>query len=97
MSITRKLASLGLTAAIVGVGVVAAASPAEAKNGTVGVRETVCADTLYVRKKPGGAYDGTLHKGQTFLVKGPKSSGYIYGFAYGQINRNGWVQDGWFC
>lgn len=65
-------------------------------NGTVGVRETVCATDLYVRTDPGGAWMGTLYKGQTFLVES-KQSGWAYGFAYGDINRRGWVQDGWFC
>lgn len=73
------------------------AGPAAAANGTVGVRETVCADSLFVRTTAGGAWTGTLYQGQTFLVEGPSSGGYIYGFAYGYINRHGWVQDGWFC
>ncbi|MEV0272312.1 hypothetical protein AB0H43_26345 [Hamadaea sp. NPDC050747] len=77
--------------------VLGAVSPAHAANGTIGVRETVCAQTLYVRTDPGGAWMGTLYSGQTFLVEGPRSGGYIYGFAYGYINRHGWVQDGWFC
>lgn len=73
------------------------AGPALAySSGTVGVRETVCANDLYVRTAPGGAWMGTLYKGQTFLVEN-KQSGWAYGFAYGDINRHGWVQDGWFC
>ncbi|MEU5708742.1 MULTISPECIES: hypothetical protein [Streptomyces] len=73
------------------------AGPAIAySNGTVGVRETVCASDLYVRTDPGGAWMGTLYKGQTFLVESKQSS-WAYGFAYGDINRHGWVQDGWFC
>jgi hypothetical protein len=52
---------------------------------------------LFVRTEPLGAWMGTLYAGQTFQVKGPRSGGYIYGFAYGHVNRNGWVQDGWFC
>jgi len=75
----------------------ALAAPAAAADGTVGVRETVCAQTLYLRTTPGGAWQGTLYNGQTFTVEGPKSGGYIYGFAYGDINRHGWVQAGWFC
>ncbi len=35
---------------------------------------------------------GTLYHGQTFLVESKKS-----GWAYGDINRHVWVQDGWFC
>lgn len=75
----------------------ATSAPAEAANGVVGVRETVCADTLFVRTTAGGAWTGTLYRGQTFLVEGPSSGGYIYGFAYGDINRHGWVENGWFC
>ena len=75
----------------------AVAGPAQAANGRTGVRETVCAQDLFVRTDPGGAWMGTLTSGQTFLVEGPRSGGYIYGFAYGHINRHGWVQDGWFC
>ncbi|SCL26360.1 hypothetical protein [Micromonospora inyonensis] len=70
---------------------------ASAAYGTIGERETVCAGDLFVRTEPNGAWMGTLYRGQTFLVEGPRSGGYIYGFAYGQINRRGWVQDGWFC
>lgn len=76
--------------------VVTTAAPAHAANGTVGVRETVCAETLDVRTAPLGAWMGTLYKGQTFLVEQLDGS-WVYGFAYGNINRHGWVQNGWFC
>ncbi|MGW1811129.1 hypothetical protein [Streptomyces sp. NPDC002078] len=83
--------------AAVSAAVLIGAGPAIAySNGTVGVRETVCASDLYVRTDPGGAWMGTLYKGQTFLME-RKQSGWAYGFAYGDINRHGWVQDGWFC
>jgi hypothetical protein len=66
-------------------------------NGTIGVRETVCANDLFVRTAPGtGPWMGTLYKGQTFLVES-RSGGSVYGFAYGNINRRGWVTDGYFC
>ncbi len=77
-----------------------AAAPAAAgrRNGRVGVRETICADSLYFRSAPhDGAFDGNMWHPQTFLVEGPKVGNYVYGFAYGQINRRGWVADGWFC
>ena len=77
--------------------VILAPTAASAANGRIGVRETVCAQDLFVRTSPGGAWMGTLHNPETFLVEGPRSGGYIYGFAYGHINRHGWVQDGWFC
>ncbi|WNI14542.1 hypothetical protein [Actinacidiphila sp. ITFR-21] len=74
----------------------AVAGPAEAAGGTVGVRETVCAQDLYVRTEPVGAWMGTLYQGETFLVEEVDGS-WVYGFAYGRINRHGWVQNGWFC
>ncbi|MGW4153187.1 hypothetical protein ACWEDF_08565 [Micromonospora chersina] len=91
-----RLARPGVAAATA-VALLAVSSPAQAADGTIGVRETVCAESLFVRTEPLGAWMGTLYAGQTFLVKGPRSGGYVYGFAYGHVNRNGWVQDGWFC
>ncbi|WP_377267072.1 hypothetical protein [Peterkaempfera sp. SMS 1(5)a] len=90
---TRTAVAVGcaLTAAAL-----AGAVPAQAADGTVGQRETVCAQDLYVRTDPGGAWMGTLFQGQTFTVE-RKQGGWDYGFAYGNINRHGWVQDGWFC
>jgi hypothetical protein len=78
------------------VALVLVAAPAQAANGHVGVRETVCADTLAVRTEPLGAWMGVLKRGQTFLVDQANGS-WAHGFAYGDINRKGWVQDGWFC
>ena len=101
MSITRIAFRAGIAAAGLVIAFTALTAPtpsAEAANGTVGQRETVCADSLYFRTEPhDGAFDGQLFRPQTFLVKGPKVGNYIYGFAYGDINRNGWVADGWFC
>ena len=86
-----------VAAAFVVAALLTAAAPAQAySGGTVGQRETVCAQDLAVRTAPGGAWMGTLYYGQTFLVE-RISSGWAYGFAYGYINRRGWVQDGWFC
>ncbi|SCK09585.1 hypothetical protein H181DRAFT_00479 [Streptomyces sp. WMMB 714] len=71
--------------------------PATAADGHTGKRETVCADTLAVRvTAPHGAWMGDLTKGQTFLVE-EAGGNWVYGFAYGDINRRGWVQNGWFC
>ncbi|MER5685249.1 hypothetical protein [Streptomyces sp. NPDC002205] len=52
--------------------------------------------TRHVLTDPGRAWTGTLYKGQTFTVES-KQGGWAYGFAYGDINRHGWVQDGWLC
>jgi uncharacterized membrane protein len=93
----RRLAPAVLAAAAL-VALVMPPAAAQAANGTIGVRETVCAESLSVRTEPGGAWMGTLYRGQTFTVQSARTSnGYVYGFAYGYINRHGWVQDGWFC
>ncbi|MFC4031946.1 hypothetical protein ACFO3J_10685 [Streptomyces polygonati] len=92
-----RTASITATgAALCALALLTTAAPAHAANGTVGVRETVCAQDLYVRTEPVGAWMGTLYQGQTFLVEQVDGS-WVYGFAYGQINRHGWVQNGWFC
>jgi hypothetical protein len=92
----RVLRTAVAAGALLTVGVTVNATQAEAANGHVGTRETVCADTLELRVSPGGARSNTLHYGETFLVE-QISGGWVYGFAYGQINHKGWVQDGWFC
>ncbi|MDC0714818.1 hypothetical protein POL68_40595 [Stigmatella sp. ncwal1] len=84
-------------AALPAIASVTPSAPGLMANGTIGKRETVCANDLYVRTDPGtGAWMGTLFKGQTFLVE-RRSGGSVYGFAYGDINRRGWVTDGYFC
>lgn len=114
MSISGKAAiraSIAVASLAIAVAVLAApAAPAQAeqdqvapaaagfRNGRIGVRETICADSLYFRTAPhDGAFDGNMWRPQTFRVEGPRVGNYIYGFAYGEINRYGWVQDGWFC
>lgn len=92
----RTVSTVAATAALSAAAVLGAALPAGAAGGTVGVRETVCAQDLYVRTEPVGAWTGTLFQGQTFLVEQVDGS-WVYGFAYGDINRRGWVQNGWFC
>jgi hypothetical protein len=98
--VVRDLRRITRAAAVTAVAAAAlttvGAGPASAANGTVGQRETVCAQSLSVRTAPGGAWMGTLTKPQTFDVE-RVSGGWVYGFAYGHVNRHGWVQDGWFC
>lgn len=61
-------------------------------------RLTVCAQSLYVRDAPAGIVRGTLYYGQTMEVDGYSSSGtYAHGFAYGYVNKWGWVLNGHFC
>ncbi|GJF31441.1 hypothetical protein KNE206_41410 [Kitasatospora sp. NE20-6] len=96
MTATRTLLRTAAASAALTAAVALTAAPALAADGTVGQREAVCAHDLYVRTAPGGAWTGTLYTGQTFLVERAQP-GWVYGFAYGDINRRGWVQDGWFC
>ncbi|HEY2698995.1 MAG TPA: hypothetical protein VGJ45_26290 [Pseudonocardiaceae bacterium] len=49
-----------------------------------------------MRTAPLGPWMGTLYKPQTFLVE-QLDGDWVRGFAYGDINRDGWVQNGWFC
>lgn len=94
---TFRAARAAVVIGAVSAAMLLGAGPAQAySNGTIGERETVCAQDLFVRTDPGGAWMGTLYQGQTFQVES-KQSGWAYGFAYGYINRHGWVQDGWFC
>jgi hypothetical protein len=68
----------------------------------VDYRWAICAQDLWVRHSPGGPGFARLYKPQTFLVKGFSDWNvwdpqWVYGFAYGNVNRWGWVQNGWFC
>jgi hypothetical protein len=64
------------------------------------VRLTVCATDLGVRHTRGGTPFNYLHHPQTFTVKGVDAefgSEWVYGFAWGNVNAHGYVQNGWFC
>ncbi|HET8642489.1 MAG TPA: hypothetical protein VFM37_11155 [Pseudonocardiaceae bacterium] len=91
----RLTVRAAVSAALCAAAVFAGATAAQAGYADVGQRETVCAQTLSVRTAPGGAWLGTLYQGQTFYVREVHGS-WVYGFAYGYINHNGWVQNGWF-
>ena len=61
-------------------------------------RRTVCGSSLYVRDAPAGIVLGTLYRGQTMYVDQYSPSGnYAHGFAYGYVNKWGWVLNGHFC
>jgi hypothetical protein len=58
----------------------------------VGDRVPVRAERLELNREPNEGWDGELRRGQTFDVRKLSDSGkYAYGFAYGDINRVGWV------
>jgi hypothetical protein len=66
-----------------------------------GKRMSICAQSLAVRHSPGGGAFAYLYQPQTFLVKDAGrlefGGGWVYGFAYGNVNAHGWIQNGWFC
>ncbi|MDI5966676.1 hypothetical protein [Streptantibioticus silvisoli] len=94
----RQAKRAGLTAAVAGTALIAAAVPAFAQNAVVGDRMTICTTDLAVRTQPLGAWMGELSNPQTFQVERTDPSGdWVYGFAYGDINAHGWVQNGFFC
>ncbi len=71
-----------------------------AAGGHVGQRLTVCADSLEVRHHKGGPAFDHLYKNQTFTVKSVDQefgSEWVHGFAWGNANSHGYVQNGWFC
>jgi hypothetical protein len=71
-----------------------------ASSGSIGHRLTVCADSLSVRHTRGGAAFAILNRPQTFTVENVDQefgSEWVWGFAWGNVNAHGYVQNGWFC
>lgn len=92
---TRAKLALGALSTILAVGLFQTANERPAYAAT---RRTVCAQTLYVRDAPAGIFIGTLYYGQSIdVTKYSPSGDWAYGFAYGNVNKWGWVQNGWFC
>lgn len=92
---TRAKLALGALTTLLAVGLLQTANEQPAYAAT---RRTVCAQNLYVRDSPAGILIGTLYYGQSMDVTKYSPSGeWAYGFAYGQANKWGWVQNGWFC
>lgn len=89
------LAAAGAVFATAGLGL--SASPALGKaQGRIGRREAVCAKSLTLRDVPAGAVQGTLGQGDSFQVDS-RHGEWVKGFAYGRVNKAGYVLDGWFC
>jgi hypothetical protein len=90
--LTRTAAVTAIAASAIATAV--AAAPAASASTT----RMVCANDLYVRQTPQGVVIGTLLYGHHMRVDRYSPSGqYAYGYAYGQVNKYGWVQNGWFC
>jgi hypothetical protein len=93
-TLTRAAAACAVAASAITVS--AAAVPASAT--TIQTVRTVCARDLYVRATPAGVVIGTLYYGDHFDVYRYSPSGdWVYGHAYGNVHKDGWVQNGWFC
>lgn len=101
---SKSAVRFGITAALAGVAMCASILPASAtENGIIGQRMTVCpqslpADALALRDQPLGAAKDQLVYPQTFLVERlDPTGGWVYGFAYGDVNHDYWAQNGYFC
>jgi hypothetical protein len=67
-------------------------SDGSASSDSLAGRRVSVSDDLYVRNEPDQGWSGTLEPPETFQVEKLSASGkYAYGFAYGDINRRGWV------
>ncbi|SOD71699.1 hypothetical protein SAMN05892883_1181 [Jatrophihabitans sp. GAS493] len=93
----RALVVASLTSVALGTSLLFGAATASAVGD--GTKQQVCSDTLYLRTTASqtGPAQGTLHKGDHVLVHSHAGNDMLYVFAYGQLNRNGYVRDGHFC
>ncbi|GAB1340401.1 hypothetical protein ACE1SV_69910 [Streptomyces sp. E-15] len=69
---------------------------------SVGKRWTVCAHDLAVRSSPNGPAFGYLYgPDQSFTIYDPGNfefgGEWVRGHAWGGVNADGYVQNGWFC
>ncbi|MFI9011056.1 hypothetical protein ACIGNX_27860 [Actinosynnema sp. NPDC053489] len=88
------------TAVVAAALALASIAPATATADPVSTQEVrrVCAQDLYVRATAAGVVIGTLYYGDNFDVQRySPSREWVYGHAYGNVHRDGWVQNGWFC
>ena len=78
--------------------------PGEVGDVPLASRKVVTAQTASVRNKPdslahGAHVIGTLKQGQTFNVETsgahPEVNGWVYGFAYGDVNKHGYIERQW--
>lgn len=63
-----------------------------------GDRVRVCDAKLELNRKPNAGREGVLHKRDSLRVRRQSPSGkYTRGFAYGHVNRVGWVRSDGLC
>jgi hypothetical protein len=82
----------------------AAGPQLSATTGDIGKRWTICAQDITLRDSPGGRVIGTLYgparggPAQTFSITGMTHGGeWVRGHAWGHVNKDGYLQNGWFC
>ena len=97
-----RLATATLTAAVALVPAAALATPgasaAPVKPTYGSAVHGICAPSAAVLKAPGKGLLGNLSGGETIKVKRVSPSGlYVYGFARGTANKNGWVKTSALC
>jgi hypothetical protein len=62
------------------------------------VTRTVCADSTYVRHTPNLTMIGTLFEHQKIKVtRYDRSHKHAYGYAYGHVDKYGWVKTADLC
>jgi hypothetical protein len=98
----NRLATIALTAAVSVVPAAALAAPgasASTIKPTYGSNvHGICAKSATIQKAPGTGLIGNLVLGDSIRVKRVSTSGrYVYGFARGTANKNGWVKTSALC
>lgn len=97
-----RLAAAALTAAVAVVPAAAAAAPSASAapiKPTYGSPvHNICVPSATVSKAPGKGLLGNLLRNETIKVKRVSHSGrYVYGFARGDVSKNGWVKVAALC
>jgi hypothetical protein len=83
-----------LPTVVLSTALLAAAPALAAGTGT----HKVCVDSTYVRNTPKLTMIGTLFEGQKIKVtRYDAGKQYAYGFAYGHVNKHGWVKAADLC
>lgn len=72
------------------------AAPASGEIRPMATRYYVCAQSLTVRSTPGGSIIGTLYYGNTFDEYG-REGAWSRGYAYGNVNKVGYVLTQYLC
>jgi hypothetical protein len=94
---TRRLHTAALAILLLG-GIATSIQMIEPQQAQAGIRMTVCTQELELRDEPQGELIGIFHRGERMeVMKYSQGGEWAYGFAFGNVNRWGWVRTGWFC